>query len=38
VSHSTEAILEHNRLISKDPDFDTFINPTRDDVIVARKK
>ncbi|WP_292994812.1 O-methyltransferase [Nitrosomonas sp.] len=35
---STEAIVEHNRLIFSDPDFDTFINPTRDGVIVARKK
>lgn len=34
----TEAIQEHNRLIFNDPDFDTFINPTRDGVIVARKK
>lgn len=35
---STEAIIEHNRLIFNDPDFDAFINPTRDGVIVARKK
>ena len=34
----TEAIVEHNRLVFTDPDFDTFINPTRDGVIVARKK
>lgn len=34
----TEAIMEHNRLIFNDPDFDTFINPTRDGVLVARKK
>ena len=34
----TEAIMEHNRLIFNDPDFDAFINPTRDGVIVARKK
>jgi caffeoyl-CoA O-methyltransferase len=34
----TEAILEHNRLIFNDPNFDAFINPTRDGVIVARKK
>jgi caffeoyl-CoA O-methyltransferase len=34
----TEAIIEHNQLIFDDPDFDTFINPTRDGVIVARKK
>ncbi|MDP2224431.1 O-methyltransferase [Nitrosomonas sp.] len=35
---STEAIVEHNRLIFNDPGFDTFINPIRDGVIVARKK
>lgn len=34
----TEAILEHNQLIFNDPEFDSFINPTRDGVIVARKK
>ena len=34
----TEAIIEHNRLIFDDPEFDAFINPTRDGVIVARKK
>ncbi|WAK04003.1 O-methyltransferase [Methylobacter sp. YRD-M1] len=34
----TEAIQEHNLLIFNDPDFDTFINPTRDGVLVARKK
>jgi caffeoyl-CoA O-methyltransferase len=34
----TEAILEHNRLIFNDPDFDAFINPVRDGVIVARRK
>lgn len=34
----TEAILEHNRLIFNDPDFDAFINPVRDGVVVARKK
>ncbi|MGH8557329.1 MAG: O-methyltransferase [Methylococcales bacterium] len=33
----TEAILEHNRLIFEDTGFDTFINPTRDGVLVARK-
>ncbi|SFE73019.1 O-methyltransferase [Nitrosomonas sp. Nm166] len=38
VSDSTEAIIEHNRLIFNDPEFDAFINPTRDGVIVARKK
>ncbi len=34
----TEAILEHNRVIFEDSGFDTFINPTRDGVLVARKK
>lgn len=34
----TEAIMEHNHLIFNDPDFDAFINPTRDGVIVARRK
>lgn len=34
----TEAIREHNRLIFEDPDFDAFVNPTRDGVIVARRK
>lgn len=34
----TEAILEHNTHIFNDPGFDAFINPTRDGVIVARKK
>jgi predicted O-methyltransferase YrrM len=34
----TAAILEHNRLIFNDPEFDAFINPIRDGVIVARRK
>lgn len=34
----TEAILAHNRAIVDDPEFDTFINPVRDGVIVARRK
>ncbi|MGR9105870.1 MAG: O-methyltransferase [Gammaproteobacteria bacterium] len=34
----TEAILEHNSLIFSDSAFDAFINPTRDGVIVARRK
>lgn len=38
VHGSTEAIVEHNRRIFSDPDFDAFINPTRDGIIVARKK
>ncbi|MGJ0487000.1 MAG: O-methyltransferase [Methylomicrobium sp.] len=33
----TEAILEHNQLIFNDPDFDAYINPTRDGVVVARR-
>ncbi len=35
---STEAIVEHNQLIFNDSEFDAFINPIRDGVIVARKK
>ncbi len=34
----TEAIREHNELVFHDPNFDTFINPTRDGVLVARRK
>ncbi|MGG7054771.1 O-methyltransferase [Nitrosomonas sp. ANs5] len=34
----TEAIKAHNQLIFSDPAFDAFINPTRDGVIVARRK
>ncbi|MDO9107078.1 MAG: O-methyltransferase [Methylovulum sp.] len=34
----TEAIVEHNQLVFNDPEFDAFINPTRDGVIVARRK
>jgi predicted O-methyltransferase YrrM len=34
----TDAIREHNRLIFNDAEFDAFINPTRDGVIVARRK
>jgi len=34
----TEAIIEHNQLIFNDPEFDAFINPTRDGIIVARRK
>ncbi|XSG85433.1 MAG: O-methyltransferase [Methylohalobius sp. ZOD2] len=33
----TEAIREHNRLIFEDPDFEAFINPIRDGVLVARR-
>lgn len=38
VSGWTEAILAHNQMIFSDPEFDAFINPTRDGVIVARRK
>lgn len=38
VMGSTEAIVRHNRMIFNDPDFDVFINPVRDGVIVARRK
>lgn len=34
----TEAIIEHNRLIAQDPDYDCFLNPIRDGVMVARRK
>jgi predicted O-methyltransferase YrrM len=34
----TRAISEHNRLIAADPEYDFFLNPTRDGVIVARRK
>jgi predicted O-methyltransferase YrrM len=34
----TEAIVEHNRLIADDPEYDCFLNPIRDGVIVARRK
>jgi caffeoyl-CoA O-methyltransferase len=34
----TEAILRHNELIFNDPEFDAFINPTRDGLVVARRK
>jgi len=34
----TEAIREHNRAIADDPDYDCFLNPIRDGVIVARRK
>ena len=34
----TEAIRQHNQMIFDDPDFETFINPSRDGVIVARRK
>lgn len=34
----TEAIKQHNTLIFNDPEFDAYINPTRDGVLVARRK
>jgi len=34
----TEAIKEHNKMISEDKSYDFFLNPTRDGVIIARKK
>ncbi len=34
----TEAIMAHNRMIFADSEFDAFINPTRDGVLIARKK
>jgi len=38
LSRSTKSILKHNQLIFEDSEFDAFINPIRDGVIVARKK
>lgn len=35
---STRAIREHNRLVFTDPDFDAWIHPIRDGVMVARRK
>ena len=34
----TEAIKSHNELVFADPDFDSFIHPVRDGLLVARKK
>jgi predicted O-methyltransferase YrrM len=34
----TAAIREHNRLVFSDRDFDAFILPTRDGVVVARRR
>lgn len=34
----TEAIKKHNQMIFDDSNFDAFVNPVRDGVIVARKK
>jgi predicted O-methyltransferase YrrM len=35
---STAAIRRHNELVAADPDFDSFIVPTRDGVMVARRR
>jgi predicted O-methyltransferase YrrM len=37
-SETTRAILRHNELVYADPDFDAFIVPTRDGVLVARRR
>jgi caffeoyl-CoA O-methyltransferase len=34
----TEAISSHNELVYADPDFDSFIHPVRDGLLVARKR
>ena len=34
----TSAIREHNQLVFSDPDYDAFILPTRDGVLVARRR
>ncbi|HEY8448035.1 MAG TPA: O-methyltransferase [Thermomicrobiales bacterium] len=35
---TTEAIRRHNQLVANDPDFESCIIPTRDGVLVARKR
>lgn len=37
-AEGTRAIQRHNELIVADPDFDSFIHPVRDGLIVARKR
>jgi caffeoyl-CoA O-methyltransferase len=37
-SEATAAIRKHNDLVFSDPDFDAFIYPVRDGLIVARRK
>ena len=37
-SEETEAIKRHNELVFANPDFDSFIHPVRDGILVARKK
>lgn len=34
----TEAIREHNRQVVSDPDFDAFLHPVRDGLLVARRR
>jgi predicted O-methyltransferase YrrM len=38
ISGATKAIIKHNQMIFDDAEFETFINPTRDGVLVARRK
>lgn len=38
ISRATKAIIKHNQMIFDDAEFETFINPTRDGVLVARRK
>ena len=38
ISRATKAIIKHNQMIFDDAEFETFINPIRDGVLVARKK
>jgi predicted O-methyltransferase YrrM len=35
---TTAAIRRHNELVASDPDFDAFLVPTRDGVLVARRR
>ena len=35
---TTEAILRHNAMVYADPDYDPYIVPTRDGVLVARRR
>jgi predicted O-methyltransferase YrrM len=37
-TEATEAIKSHNELVFADPEFDAFIHPVRDGLLVARKK
>ena len=38
ISRATKAIIKHNQMIFDDAEFETFINTTRDGVLVARRK